>query len=172
MKNEVVSFDEFRTFYANDPYFSKIFDSLRRGNRTAYPSYMIRDGFLFYGLKLCDPSCSLRKNLLVEHHKMGHFVSDAPWRCISMDFVLGLPPTQKGSDSIMVVVDCFSKMAHFIPCKKTMDVTNIAIIFFKEVYKLHGVPTSIVSDRDANLWDKAFKYGGFGAFATLKERKR
>ncbi|XP_028057055.1 LEAF RUST 10 DISEASE-RESISTANCE LOCUS RECEPTOR-LIKE PROTEIN KINASE-like 1.1 [Camellia sinensis] len=73
MKNEVVSFDESRTFYANDPYFSKILDSLRRGNRTAYPSYMIRDGFFFYGLKLCVPSCSLRKNLLVEHHKMGHF---------------------------------------------------------------------------------------------------
>ncbi|CAL5380145.1 unnamed protein product [Camellia sinensis] len=200
MKSEIVGFDEFCTFYARDSYFFNIFYALQREDSTAYPSYMIRDGFLFHGLKLCVPSCSLRAHLLVEHHKMGHFgkdktfgllqdayywlgmakdmqnhvkrcqicqrskgtatnaglylpllVSDAPWRCISMDFVLGLPPTQRRSDSIMVVVDRFSKMAHFIPCKKTMDATNIANLFFKEVYKLHGVPTSIVSDRDAKF---------------------
>ncbi|KAJ0914905.1 putative nucleotidyltransferase, Ribonuclease H [Helianthus annuus] len=86
------------------------------------------------------------------------------WEQISMDFVIGLPRSQRGNDTIWVIVDRLTKSAHFLAIKETDKFSTLAEVYLKEVVSRHGVPTSIISDRDARftseLWQAMHKSFG------------
>jgi hypothetical protein len=117
-------------------------------------------------------TCNKVKSRLNPH---GLYVSlhipSVSWENISMDFVLKLPRTKRGRDIIFMVVNHFSKMAHFIPCHKSDNASHVAELFFTEIVRLHIVPNTIISDRDAKflshfwrtLW---FKLGTKLLFST------
>ena len=65
-----------------------------------------------------------------------------------MDFIVGLPRSSKGMDSIWVIVDRLTKSVHFLPAKTIYNANKLAIIYIDEIVRLHGVSVSIVSDRD------------------------
>lgn len=82
------------------------------------------------------------------------------WQQISMDFVEGLPPSNS-YNTILVVVDCFTKFAHFIAIKHPFTAAHIARVILDSIVTLHGLPTSIVTDRDrifvSAFWKELFK---------------
>lgn len=205
---KILGFEQLKEGYQHDPDLASELESPSK-------EFVLQDGYLFKGNKLCVPKSGVRELLVKEVHSggsaghfgiqktldilgehfywprmikdvtlvvercatcqkaKGHFtkglytplpVPDAPWESVSMDFIVGLPRTQRGRDSIMVVVDRFSKMAHFIACNKTDDAVKVAELYFKEVVKLHGIPRSIVSDRDSkflsHFWRTLWKLVG------------
>ena len=83
------------------------------------------------------------------------------WEEVKMDFITGLPRTNKQHDSIMVVVEKLAKDTHFLPVKTPHTTTNIVEIFMKEISSLNGIPRTIVSNRDlkftSNFWRGLFK---------------
>ena len=83
-------------------------------------------------------------------------VSDVPWQHISADFITDLP-VSKGYDSILTVVDRFSKEVEFIPCHKTCSALDTAKLYLSHVWKHHGLPLSIVSDRGPQFASQLMK---------------
>ena len=71
--------------------------------------------------------------------------------------MLGLPHTFRKHDSILIVVDRFSKMSHFLPCSKTFDTSKIAKLYFDEIVKLYGLPKTIVFNRDVRFMSYFWK---------------
>src|SRR3954465_3203553 len=80
-----------------------------------------------------------------------------PWEQVSMDFIVQLPKTKAGFNAIVVFVDTFSKMTHFAPTKTTASAPDTARLFFDHIFRLHSLPKSIVSDRDAKFTSKFWK---------------
>jgi len=84
-------------------------------------------------------------------------IPSKPWEVVTMDFIVKLPTTPDGFDTIFVVVDKLSKYCHFIPCKETIDAEGVADLFFNHIFANHGMPTCIVSDRDRRFESKFWK---------------
>ena len=74
-----------------------------------------------------------------------------------MDFVTGLPESQ-GFDAIWVVVDRLTKMRHLVPCNTTIDSEGLAELFIKEIFRLHGLPDTIISDRGPQFASRFWRY--------------
>jgi hypothetical protein len=106
--------------------------------------------------------CIECQQVKVEHRHPTRLLQPLPipewkWEIISMDFITGFPKSNKHNDSIMVVVDKLSKETHFIPVKSTYKSINIANIFMKEIFRLHGIPKTIISDRDTKFTGKVLE---------------
>lgn len=89
----------------------------------------------------------------VEHQRpsgLMHLLNIIEWKwdIISIDFVNGLPSTPKGSEVIWVIVDRLTKSTHFIPIKINFPLQRLAEIYIEVIVKLHGISSSIVSERD------------------------
>ncbi|GKV12374.1 hypothetical protein SLEP1_g23526 [Rubroshorea leprosula] len=107
------------------------------------------EGYLFRENRLCVPNCSLRELLVRESHAgglMGHFGVRKTLDILNDHFFW-----QHMKRDVERIYERLSKMAHFIPCHKTDDATNITDLFFKDVVRLHGIPRTIVSDRDVKF---------------------
>ncbi|KAJ9525073.1 hypothetical protein QJQ45_017366 [Haematococcus lacustris] len=74
-------------------------------------------------------------------------IPDYRWESVSMDLITKLPSASHGFDAICVFVDRLSKMVHFVPCKESMNAKGFARLFVDNVFKLHGLPKDMVSDR-------------------------
>ena len=96
------------------------------------------------------PSC--QRNKTSRHPRAGPLnplpVPESAWDMITMDFVTGLPPTAAdGYNAILTVIDKFSRQAHFAPCYDTADSKDLARLFINNVFRLHGIPYTIITDR-------------------------
>jgi hypothetical protein len=106
-------------------------------------------------------NCGICQQVKIEHQKpagelQSLSIPEWKWEDIFMDFVTGLPRGKKGNDAIWVVVDRLTKSALFLLMKMTDSVDKLAKLYVNEVIRLHGVPVSIISDRDprftSRLW--------------------
>jgi IS30 family transposase len=123
----------------------------------------LKTRYWWYGMKrdiveyvdLCD-TCQRVK---AEHQRPARLLQPLKipkwkWEEIGMDFIVGLPRTQAGYDSIWVIVDRLTKVAHFIPVKTTYSGANLAELYMSRIMCLHGIPKKIMLDRGSQFTSK------------------
>ena len=104
-------------------------------------------------------SCLTCQKSKIEHQKPSGLmqplaIPEWKWDSISMDFVSGLPRTIKNFEAIWVIVDRLTKSAHFIPIRMDYPLERLAELYIEKIVSLHGIPSSIVSDRDPRFTSK------------------
>ena len=96
--------------------------------------------------------CDVCRRIKAEHQRPAGTLQPLAipeWKLdkVEMDFITGFPRSQKGHDAIFVVIDRFSKVAHFRTVKETITATQLADLYVSRIVSLHGVPLEISSDR-------------------------
>lgn len=107
-------------------------------------------------IKYCESCQKVNRDLRTSQGSMMPLsIPGKPWATLGVDFIVKLP-VLSGFDSIMVVVDHYSKGAHFVPAKESWSASRLADAFVKEVFRLHGIPEKFASDRGivlmTNFW--------------------
>ena len=97
--------------------------------------------------------CLICQQVKAEHQKPGGMMQQIEipqwkWEEITMDFIVGLPKTRKQHDAIWVIIDRLTKSAHFLPIRISQSLESLADLYIREIVRLHGIPISIISDRD------------------------
>lgn len=131
--------------------------------------YRIRQLFSWPGMKAAVAKfvqeCQVCQQAKVEHVKQPGLlqplsIPTQAWQVVCMDFIEGLPKSQK-LDTIMVIIDKYTKYAHFVPLVHPFSALTVAQAYLDSVYKLHGLPQGIVSDRDkiftSAIWKELFR---------------
>ncbi|WJZ95428.1 hypothetical protein VitviT2T_014200 [Vitis vinifera] len=98
-------------------------------------------------------NCQICQQVKAEHQRPAGLLQPLPipewkWDNITMDFVIGLPRTRSKKNGVWVIVDHLTKSAHFLAMKTTDSMNSLAKLYIQEIVRLHGIPVSIVSDRD------------------------
>ena len=101
-------------------------------------------------------SCQMRKTSPTKQYGKNHPLPTPtkPWQIIAMDFLVNLPSSALGNlkyNSLLVIVDLLSKMVHLVPTTTNVTAEGVARLYFENVYRLHGLPKGIVSDRDTKF---------------------
>jgi hypothetical protein len=129
--------------------------------KTQYWWYVMKRDIVEY-VSLCDTYQGVK----AEHQRLAGLlqtlkIPEWKWEEIRMDFIVGLPRTQDGYDSIWVIVDRLTKVAHFIPVKTTYLGAKLTELYMSRIVCLHGVPKKIVSDRGSQFtskfWEKLYE---------------
>eukprot|EP00253_Pinus_taeda_P002642 PITA_02642 len=143
----------------------KILDEKHRIPYAGHPSYqklitLLKKEYYWPGMKKDVVEylarCLECQQVKAEHQHPAGLLQPIPipkwkWETITMDFITGLPKSKRNNDSIMVVVDKLSKSSHFIPVQSTYRAAQIENIFMQNIFKLHGLPKVIISDRDVKF---------------------
>ncbi|KAK5825523.1 hypothetical protein PVK06_020365 [Gossypium arboreum] len=138
--------------------------SIHPGSTKMY--HDLRRQFWWHGMKR-DISDFVSKCLICQQVKAEHqvptgllqpiMIPEWKWDRVTMDFVSGLPVSASKKDAIWVVVDRLTKLAHFIPVRTDFSMDKLAELYVSQIVRLHGVPISIVSDRDPRFTSRFWK---------------